>query len=556
MFAITSPLPQFFDLNGEPLANGRLYFGTANANPETSPITVYWDEAGTQPAAQPISTKNGYPVRNGTPAAVYVNGDYSLMVRDSAGAQMLYARKLVSIGDGVLQEVASTWPTVKDFGALGDGVTNDTAAFAAAKAACGGRYHVPPGTYVVDDAQNIFADPFTAGNPAAVVINGITYNVSNAFCGPLRYVVYSNVLAGIVHAKTGNIIQQWQDGSPGTATYFYRGLAFRTDSHFAQAKPATNGGTTDLLLQRSDVNTLGVVTGSIVGTVLTVSAVSSGGIDVGATISGSGVTAGTTIVSRGTGTGGTGTYNVSASQTVGSTTITVSDPNGNRSNVTFEESTDRTIFSTATTFAGAPAFDTYMVVNHGISSVARLQFPALRAEFQQGWSVQTRALGALKISMTPGATQHTVQDDTSGNLLERYTRSSHQIAGISFNTLLDVPGINAGPQRWGDVFGDLNTALPVNKTLFTLTGGTRYAVVGTLRVAATASSAGGYWREARFTHDGTTLTVNDLVNTLPVQIVATIAMSGSNLQFQASYAGGLGGGVCVSVSVEWSHCGR
>lgn len=70
----------------------------------------------------------------------------------------------------------------------------------------------------------------------------------------------------------------------------------------------------------------GVVTGSISGTTLTVTAVTNGHLSVGLTLSGSGVTGGTTITGLGTGTGGTGTYTVSASQTVASTTITaVSD---------------------------------------------------------------------------------------------------------------------------------------------------------------------------------------------------------------------------------------
>ena len=46
----------------------------------------------------------------------------------------------------------------------------------------------------------------------------------------------------------------FQDGSPGTATGFYRGLAISTDSHFAQVQPVTNGGETDLLFQRSIAN--------------------------------------------------------------------------------------------------------------------------------------------------------------------------------------------------------------------------------------------------------------------------------------------------------------
>jgi len=67
-------------------------------------------------------------------------------------------------------------------------------------------------------------------------------------------------------------------------------------------------------------------TASISGTTMTVSAVATGTVLVGATITGTGVTTGTRIVSAGTGTGGTGTYTVSDSQTVSSTTITGSSP--------------------------------------------------------------------------------------------------------------------------------------------------------------------------------------------------------------------------------------
>lgn len=63
------------------------------------------------------------------------------------------------------------------------------------------------------------------------------------------------------------------------------------------------------------------VTGSISGTTLTVSAVSGGTIKVGQTIYGTGISAGTYITGAGTGTGGTGTYVISSSQTVSSTTI-------------------------------------------------------------------------------------------------------------------------------------------------------------------------------------------------------------------------------------------
>lgn len=69
-----------------------------------------------------------------------------------------------------------------------------------------------------------------------------------------------------------------------------------------------------------------VVTASIAGTTMTVSAVTGGTLAIGMILSGTGVTADTTITAFGTGTGGTGTYTVSASQTVGSTIITGTAP--------------------------------------------------------------------------------------------------------------------------------------------------------------------------------------------------------------------------------------
>jgi hypothetical protein len=64
-----------------------------------------------------------------------------------------------------------------------------------------------------------------------------------------------------------------------------------------------------------------VVTGSISGTTLTVTAVSSGTLYVGQTIQGSTVTVQTIITALGTGTGGAGTYTVNNSQTVISRTL-------------------------------------------------------------------------------------------------------------------------------------------------------------------------------------------------------------------------------------------
>lgn len=60
------------------------------------------------------------------------------------------------------------------------------------------------------------------------------------------------------------------------------------------------------------------LTGSIAGTVLTVTAVEFGTIVVGAPVYGDGVAAGTYVTALGTGTGGVGTYTVAPTQTVAS----------------------------------------------------------------------------------------------------------------------------------------------------------------------------------------------------------------------------------------------
>ncbi len=74
---------------------------------------------------------------------------------------------------------------------------------------------------------------------------------------------------------------------------------------------------------KANIGSDAVVTASISGATMTVSAVSSGRLAVGGTVSGVGVTAGTRITAFLTGTGGTGTYTVSVSQTVGSVSMNV-----------------------------------------------------------------------------------------------------------------------------------------------------------------------------------------------------------------------------------------
>lgn len=84
--SISVPFPIFNDRDGQPLDNGYVYIGTPYLDPQTNPVQVYWDAALTIPAAQPIRTRSGYPVNSGTPARMYVNGNYSIQVQNKNGS--------------------------------------------------------------------------------------------------------------------------------------------------------------------------------------------------------------------------------------------------------------------------------------------------------------------------------------------------------------------------------------------------------------------------------------------------------------------------------------
>lgn len=81
--SVNSPFLIFTDRDGQPLEDGYIYIGTAGLPAEANPQSVYWDAALTIPASQPIRTLGGYPVRSGSPAAVYVDAtDYSVAIKN------------------------------------------------------------------------------------------------------------------------------------------------------------------------------------------------------------------------------------------------------------------------------------------------------------------------------------------------------------------------------------------------------------------------------------------------------------------------------------------
>lgn len=166
MFPVETAFKIHTGLDGKALHNGYVYFGLPGQNPITAPATVYWDAAGTQPAAQPLRTTNGYIVRAGTPANVFFNGAYSELVQDSMQRQVFYAPTsdefaissavsnfitllATSVGSSLIgfiqtgigavrqlvQDALREKICVSQFGAIGNGVVDDTDAIKKALAA-------------------------------------------------------------------------------------------------------------------------------------------------------------------------------------------------------------------------------------------------------------------------------------------------------------------------------------------------------------------------------------------------------------------------------------
>ena len=176
--SIQPTYPIFTDIDGQPLEDGFVWIGQANLDPQVNPINVFWDAAMTIPAGQPIRTLGGYPSNSGTPARLYVNSDYSIRVMNKNGSVVYsapaaterYSDVVVNginaedviydppftgaVQTNVEAKLAQT-VSVKDFGAVGDGVTDDTdaiqAAIDASKTENNIIVQIPAGNYLVTD---------------------------------------------------------------------------------------------------------------------------------------------------------------------------------------------------------------------------------------------------------------------------------------------------------------------------------------------------------------------------------------------------------------------
>ena len=149
--------------------------------------------------------------------------------------------------------------------------------------------------YIVDGAYRY---TWYISSPATAVFTGsmstTTLTVTNVSSGTLA--IGQSVYGIGILPET--VITALGSGSGGTGTYTIN----RSQTVASESMSSATVGA--------------VVTATIAGTLMTVSAVTSGVLRIGQTIQGAGVTLGTIITALGTGTGGTGTYTLSVASTV------------------------------------------------------------------------------------------------------------------------------------------------------------------------------------------------------------------------------------------------
>lgn len=154
------------DVTGKPLDYGMVFFGQPNKDPEFYPIDIYYDEALTISASQPVRTKGGFLNTNGQMVEIYAaETTYSVKVLDGYGRQVFYQPVMskdstdgsITILPPYENAVARTQASknkdtvsVKDFGAIGVYPSDDTTAIEFADSYChenGKMLYFPDGQY-------------------------------------------------------------------------------------------------------------------------------------------------------------------------------------------------------------------------------------------------------------------------------------------------------------------------------------------------------------------------------------------------------------------------
>ena len=180
-----SPKLQFFDANGNPLVGGKLY---SYASGTSTPLTTYTDSTGASANTNPIILDSRGECNLWLGAASYtltLKSSTDVLIWSVDGVSGTFSSANISYLPAGYGAVTTTVQaklrqtvSVQDFGAVGDGVNDDTAAIQAAinalsAAGVGGTVLLPAGAYKITENLNITWPNSTDQNaPGRITIRG------------------------------------------------------------------------------------------------------------------------------------------------------------------------------------------------------------------------------------------------------------------------------------------------------------------------------------------------------------------------------------------------
>ena len=199
---LPNPRQQFFGNDGNPLAGGKLYTYAAGTS---TPKATYTDAAGT------IANTNPIVLNARGEATVYWNGSYKVTLTDAASATIYTQDNYQDMGAAITTALAASsgsslvgflqsgsspaartaqakmqdFVSVKDFGAVGDGTTDDTTALTNFWNSAIARPGVP---HLLDAKTYIFNAALPQINVSNVKIMGAgsyIHNVGSLFTGTM-----------------------------------------------------------------------------------------------------------------------------------------------------------------------------------------------------------------------------------------------------------------------------------------------------------------------------------------------------------------------------------
>lgn len=109
--SINQPLPIFLDTQGNLLQNGVIYIGDPNKNAAEFPIPVYENKTDLIPLPQPIRTFNGQPAIDERIIQLYIDQDYSIIVRNQEG-ELIYSAIVI---DAIPASTSYVLATLQDY---------------------------------------------------------------------------------------------------------------------------------------------------------------------------------------------------------------------------------------------------------------------------------------------------------------------------------------------------------------------------------------------------------------------------------------------------------